>query len=256
MNEMGRYQSWKAAAMFGAGILGIFFVAIVALAVSGGMAPVVSAGPASQASYPADTITVQGSGSASGAPDVAYITLGMELRDPDVGAAVAAVNDGMAQVTDAIAAAGVALEDIQTVNFNVWSEETYTDQGPSGEFTYRVSSQVRATVRDISLVQAVLDAAIGAGANSIGGLNFGIDDSAALEQDARLAAIGDANQRAQAIADAIGVTLGDPVRVTEQRSGSPVYAELAYGLGGGGGGISEGQLSVTSVIEVEYAIVR
>lgn len=252
---MERNQFWKHAAMLGAGLLGIFAIVFFALASGGSQVAPVSAGPASQLDYPADTITVRGLGSASGTPDVARIVLGIELRQTDVGAAVAEVNDGMSAITDAIIDAGVAAEDIQTVNFNVWSEERYTDQGPSGEFTYRVSSQVRVTVRDVALVQTVLDTAIDAGANSIGGLTFGIDDNSALEADARLDAIGDAAARAQSIADAIGVTLGEPVRVTELRDGQQAFAEMAYGLGGGGG-ISEGQLSVSVGVEVEYAIVR
>ena len=123
--------------------------------------------------------------------------------------------------------------------------------------TYHLSNIVSITVRDTEAVQAVLNAALDAGANSIQNLSFGIQDSASLEQDARLQALQDARERASQIAEAIGGTLGDELIVVEGGSSFPgVRFDMAASGIGGGGGIQQGQLSVTMQLQVTYALVR
>jgi uncharacterized protein YggE len=239
----------------GLALIGVLAVAIAVAAL--GVRPVAAAPP--QQGSLTDTITVSGFGSASGAPDVAVVSLGVEINDPELGAAVAQANTTLEAIAAVLSDLGIAPEDMQTVNFSVWSDEPFDPamSAPSGQRTYRVSNIMRVTVRDLTQVQAVLDAAINAGANTIHGLNFGLDDAAALEQDARIAALDNARERAGQIAEAIGVSLGDVVNVIEGGSGG-IMADMALrsaGIGGGGG-IQEGQLSVDVQVQVTFAIVR
>jgi len=225
-----------------------------------GASPAAAGGPLpAQGGYPpVESITVTGYGEAAGSPDVAYLQLGLDISQEDLSAAVAEATGGMDSIIAALSELGIAAEDMQTLNFNVWSDEPYDPQTgmPGGQRIYRVNNILRVTVRDTSLVQTIIDAAIAAGANNIYGLNFGIDDPAALEGEARLQAIADARARAGQIAQAIGVSLGEPIIVTEGSDGyyGPVM-EAARGLGGGGG-IQEGQLTVNVQLQVTFAIVR
>ncbi len=210
-----------------------------------------------------NTITVTGTGSASGAPDIANLEIGVETTDPDLATAYAETNDRIDTVIAALVEAGVAREDIRTVGLNVY-QDRYGGPNPqmseNGEPTpvYIVSNSIRVTVRDIANVPTVLNAAIDAGANNIYGLNFGIEDTDALASDARAAALEDARQKAQELAGLAEVELGSIVSIVETSGGFDPYNQYALesaGMGGGGGAtIEPGQLSVNVHLRVTFRI--
>src|SRR5690606_543808 len=142
-------------------------------------------------------ITVTGSGNASGAPDIANLEIGVETSDPSVTVAFEQANTTIEAIINALVEAGVAREDIRTVGLNIFQDRfpmpmepmTSTMGAEAVQPVYRVNNQVRVTVRDIANVAAVINAAVEAGANNIYGLNFGIDNRDALENDARADAL-------------------------------------------------------------------
>ena len=235
----------------------IALLGLVVVLVAGAALTFSAPRPATAQTAQPGTITVSGYGDATGAPDIAVLTLGLEMTNEDLSAAVSDADSGMAAIIEAITALGVAAEDIQTVNYSVWSQDGGADgMQPDAARVYHLSNIISIKVRDMTQVQAVLSAALGAGANAIQGVNFAIEDLAGLEREARLAAIENARERAGQIAEAIGATLGEIVTVNEGGTGSiPLYDTAAMGLGGGGG-IQQGQLSVSIGLEVSFAITR
>ena len=107
-------------------------------------------------------------------------------------------------------------------------------------------------------VWASIGSALGAGANSVNGLSFGFADQKGLESDARKSAVADAKSRAQDIADALGVKLGDPLQVTEGGiSGQPppVFPMAADGRGSAAAPpISPGELTVSDSVYIVFSI--
>lgn len=71
---------------------------------------------------PNDAVVVTGEGEAYGAPDVVHLQLGVEARAEDPKAAIDAANRKVAALIDALKAAGVKAEDLQTRDFNINSE--------------------------------------------------------------------------------------------------------------------------------------
>ena len=57
---------------------------------------------------------------------------------------------------------------------------------------------------------------VGAGANEIGGINFMVSQASKLLDDAREKAIADARRKAEIYAKAAGVTLGEPLSISEE----------------------------------------
>ncbi len=229
---------------------------LIVLSIAGG--PALAAPANQQGGYlPVNSITVSGSGQATGTPDVAYVNLGVDTLNASVSEAVAQANATMEALIAAIEATGVAAEDIQTISFNVYPEDRFDPQTGSstGERVYRVNNTLNVTVRDIAKVSDVIQAGLNAGATSVNGLSFGIDDTTSLEQEARVKAIENARQRAQNLADALGVTLGAPIIVNEALGGVgvPMY-DMAVGLGGAGPQITPGQLNVNVSVAVTFAI--
>jgi uncharacterized protein len=124
--------------------------------------------------------------------------------------------------------------------------------------TYVAQINVSLKVRDITKVGAVIDAGVKAGANNIYGLSFGIDDQTKLEKDARVKAIENARTRAQELADALGVKLGDAIIIDESYGGG-MFPPVMMGFGGGASDaaaskVSEGQLNVGVTVRITFSI--
>lgn len=206
------------------------------------------------------TITVSGEGEASAAPDIAVTTLGVEALDPKVGPAVADANARMRAVLDAVKRAGVAARDIRTTDFSVYFEPNPAPR-PAGETAarpagnYRVRNMVQVTIRDLPRASGVLDAAIGAGANSVSGISFTIENPEPLRAKAREAAVADARARAEALARASGVAVGPVVSISEGGGGPvprPMVARMA--MDAAAPPVEAGELSERVQIEVVYEI--
>jgi uncharacterized protein YggE len=220
--------------------------------------------PTGEASMPR-TITVVGTGTVSVTPDIATAHIGVETTGTSVRDAIDDASETMADILEALTAAGVAERDIQTSGFNVWADRNarpapMIDSATSAateQITYRVNNNVRVIIRDLDSVGAIIDAAVEAGANAINGVNFGIDKPEALASEAREKAIADALAKAEELAALNGVAVGPVVSVSEIVGASPVYgamrAAAVDGLGGAGP-FTPGEQDVSLQLQVVYAI--
>jgi len=236
----------------------IVVLLLIALAVT-----VAGCSPASnnEASEAIDTISVEGLGKARGNPDQATMSVGVSVSNENITLAVKASNDTIARITQAVKELGVEENDIQTTNFNIWGEDQFDPQtGQRKEAKlYHVDSTIQVNVNDVEKVGEILEASIDNGANNIYGLSFGIQDTSSLASEARIGALDDARQRAEQIAQKLGVTLGEVQSVVEISGSSvvPYFEAPGYGMGGGGQPpISEGSMTVTISVQVTYKISR
>ncbi len=138
-------------------------------------------------------------------------------------------------------------------------QNQYDNNGnPNPKPSYSVSNTIQVTIRKVDQVEAVLTGAISAGANTIYNLSFGIQDTSALEQQARSQAVAQAQDRAQQLATALGITLGSPVSVSEvpQSSGPvPVFGRATVAMAAPSSQpVSSGQLGVTVQVEISFSI--
>ncbi|MBN1262344.1 MAG: SIMPL domain-containing protein [Anaerolineae bacterium] len=242
-------------------------IAVVgALAVVAGCASAVDAGGGSRAALAgggdaatAYTINVNGTGIASGAPDVADIVLGVDVVNVDAGKAVTESSATMNAVLDAVKALGIEEKDIQTANYSMWVEQVYDKEGqPTGERRYHVSHQLRIRLRDVAATGRVLEAALDAGANTVNGVTFTVEDSKALQQVARQEAVQNARAKAEQLAAGLGVKLGDIRQVSEYSGYQP--APVPVMMAGRGGdedlAISSGSFNVTVEVQITFDIVQ
>ena len=70
-------------------------------------------------------------------------------------------------------------------------------------------------------VAGVIDTLVGAGANEIGGINFIVTQASKALDEARAKAVADARRKAEIYAKAAGVTLGEPLSITEEGAAPP-----------------------------------
>lgn len=242
------------------GAMGALAIAAVALAGSFAPSRTASAQDVAPITLPR-TITVVGEGKVSVEPDIARINIGVEVMRPSVLEASEANQEVVDSVLAALSNSGIPEEDMQTSNFSVYAER-YGPNGPLPEdqINYRVTNTVNVKVRDLEAIGDVLDAAMGAGANNIYGIEFAVDDTSSYASDARAAAVEDARARAEELASLTGVTLGDVVSVSEV-IGTAVpfqnnFRADAIGMGGGGTSMLPGQLELTTQLQIVYTIAQ
>jgi len=185
---------------------GLFILAVTAAAFAVAGCGSIAAGAV--LGYTPNTITVQGYGEARGIPDMASINLGVNIDNADIAKAVQESNEKIADLTAALLGLGIEPPDIQTTGFNVFADYRYdpvTGQS-TGERFFSVDSTLQVNVRNVDEVGKVLETALENGANNIYGLSFGIQDTDALTAEARAAAVDDARERAEQMAEKLGVT--------------------------------------------------
>lgn len=202
------------------------------------------------------TITVPGTGTASGAPDLALVQVGVDITNTDVGAAVDEANQSMQDVIDALTEMGIAESNIQTTRFNVQQIQNNnpTTSQSADQPTYEVTNIVQVRVTDTGQISDVIQTALDAGANRVYGLNFSLQNPGELTSEARIQAVEDARARAEELADALGVTLGELVSITEQGSGGGVSPLMQEAAVGGSVPVQQGQLSVSVQVNTVWSI--
>lgn len=218
--------------------------------------------PASAQNNP-PTLSANGAGAETAAPDIAIITLGVLSRARTARAALDANNTDMDKVVQAVRAEAIADKDIATTGFSispVYSQPPRPDPGQQQAepkiVAYQVSNQVRIVVRDLENTGTVLDQAVTAGANQAGSIDFEIEDRQALSDKAIAAAIADATRKAELMADAAGVRLVRVLNVNANEGGGagPLFRREAMVASAPAVPVMGGELSVSANASISWEI--
>ena len=162
------------------------------------------------------TVSVSGHGEVNVPPDTASVSIGIDVIQPTLAEAQAQATAQATAVIEALKAAGIADEDIQTAYFSVNILRDYSENADPTQITgFEIMNQLQVTVRDTDMLGALLDEAVTAGANSINGVTFYVDDQTAAASEARRLAVGDARTKAEELAVAAGLTLGPVISIAE-----------------------------------------
>jgi len=218
---------------------------------------------AASPSAPERAITVVGVGQVRESPDLARTTLGVEVTAPSAAEATREAATRMAAVIAALKHLGVADRDLQTSTFSLHSERVTPPPSPAGnapaapQIVYSASNSVAVTIRDPARTGAILDAAVSAGANQVWDVSFAHSDEAALRRRARELAVADARARAESLARAAGLTLGEVLSIDEvglQPFGrSMARASMAFSALEATP-IESGEITITDRIQIVFAL--
>jgi hypothetical protein len=138
---------------------------------------------------------------------------------------------------------------------------------------YVVRKTVVITLRDVAAFDAVLGAAVAAGATHIHGIDFRTTELRAHRDRARALAVDAAREKAEAMAGRLGHRIGAPLTIAEGQSGwwsgygtgwgarssrmsQNVSQDLGGGEGAGDGSISPGQIAVKGNVTVTFELIR
>lgn len=213
-------------------------------------------------------VSVVGQGKVSYQPDVANVTIGVQIdKVAKADEALKQLNDKMNGIINALKTAGIKDENLNTQNYSLAPQYDYVNN-VSSLAGYNANEQLIVKVdgikADPSLVGKIVEAASKAGANQIVGITYDVSNLENLKQQARIGAISDAKSKAKVLARAAGIRLGDIVgwweNLVQAPGVSPVYYDSkssGSGMGGGGNAgssLPNGNQEIVIEINVSYRI--
>jgi hypothetical protein len=206
-----------------------------------------------------DGIQVAGTGEAEARPDLARVSVGVEVRRDGVATARDDAAAAAGRVISALRAAGVGEEDVQTSQLSIQPEYDYTDAGRR-LLGYTARNTVSVRLRAIDRIGETVDAAVRAGGDEVrlDGLSFELSDPDAVRELARAQAMARARASAEQLARLSGVTLGGPIAIEESGGEAgpvPVMMEMRA-ADAATTPIEPGTTRVSVQVRVRFAIER
>jgi uncharacterized protein YggE len=240
------------------------FTSAELVALAGSIAPALG----QSGGYQQAGIGVTGFGKVTMEPDMALLSLGVEVRAETVEAARSEAAGAMTGIFEVLKARGIGDMDIQTKYFNIYPEYTYHEVNESGTrynkqvlTGYRVSNTITAKIRDLEVVGTTIDDVVEVGGDAIriNSIQFIVEDASAARVQARENAVLDALAKADQFATLTGVTRGNLLFITESNSSVPqarsfVGMEAAAFADSAVTPISAGELELQISVQVVFAI--
>lgn len=206
------------------------------------------------------TLTVQGQGKASAIPDIAVLSVEVSQEGEELDPVLAQVRKDMGKVLDALKGQGIADKDIKTELFQVRPRYENDKRGNSRRTGFVVTNAASAKVRDLKKTGKVLSVVLNAGATTVNGPNFELDNPQNVEREALAAATKDARAKAETVAQAAGVQLGDLLVINPQavnwpgprfRGGFMAMAKMA---GDAAEPVESGEQTLTAYVSLTFAL--
>jgi uncharacterized protein YggE len=204
-------------------------------------------------------IWVTGVGEITVVPDIAMLSLGVETQAATVVKAQQEAAQAMDTVMGVLAGFGIEDADIKTQFYSVQPVRRF-DNGIETLNGYRVTNTVSVKIRNIDDTGNIIDNAVAAGGDNIrvNDISFTLDDPDEFNEEAREAAMADAESRAKQLADLGGVKLGMPSYINEYGGYIPPIvfreANMAPGFPVAETAISPGELEIQLTVQVVYSI--
>jgi uncharacterized protein len=212
--------------------------------------------PALAQPVPPPAISVTGEANVSVAPDQAQIDGGVTSDAKTAREASEANNAAMGKVLLALKSAGIEGKDYQTSRLSLqpqFATPSKASERP-GIVSFRASNRVTVRIRDVTKVANVIDALVTAGANEIGGINFTVTQAAKHLDEAREKAIADARRKAEIYAKAAGVTLGEPISISEEGAPVPMFRGKMAAPMAAGAPVAQGEETLSVTVHVSWAL--
>lgn len=225
-----------------------------------GSTPPVTSAPAAGAAA-GNTVTVDGTGKAAGAPGALDLQLEVQVTANDAAAALSSASSAMTRVQQSLRSSGVKSADLQTSGVSLQPNYDYGNNGGSPRLTGFVADEsLLATLRSVSSAGATINAVVRAGGDAvrIDGVQLDLGPNSALMSEARASAFADAKAKAEQYAGLAGRSLGAVLSVTET---APATQPQPYGgltpaasAAGAAVPVQPGTQSVSVDVQVVWAL--
>ncbi len=211
-----------------------------------------------------NTVTVMGRATVTAAPDEAVVTLTIENEATTAPAAMDAASVATQKVMERLKAEGIEDSAIETASVTLYPIRTYDPNTGKETLTgYRAQNTITVTLADAPTVGKVLAAAVETGVTNVSGPVWRLRDDSAAINEALEQAVANGRSKAEALAAAEGLSVGDVMMMNEggvEVPVVPIYRE-AFDVAEAGGNVTEppispANLDVTATVTITYALGR
>jgi uncharacterized protein YggE len=169
-------------------------------------------------SQPVSVLIVNGNAQIFAVPDEATVRLGIVRQSSNAQAAQEQASAVAQEILSAIGKVGVPANQIQTARLIL--SPVYAPRSPDARdapriVAYNASNTISVRLENLTIVGAVIDAGLKAGANQLDGVQFGLRNDLPSREQALKQAVQEARSKAQVMADALRVNLNEVVEVAE-----------------------------------------
>jgi len=170
-------------------------------------------------------INVAGSAERRLQPDSAQIDIAIEIRHAQLNEARRQVGARTVAVLQLLDSVGIPNADVDSSALSVQPEFSWDTKSSERRLQgYLVVRTIRVRLLDLEKLGSILERSVRAGANQISPPRFTLQNEAHYRRELLVEATRDAKQNAAAIAEGLGLKLGDPRRIEAVDSETPGYA--------------------------------
>ncbi|OGG85898.1 hypothetical protein A2392_00615 [Candidatus Kaiserbacteria bacterium RIFOXYB1_FULL_46_14] len=220
--------------------------------------------------YGMTSINVRGEGEVNAKPDIGSFSFSVTAEGADAATAQKDSAEKINSILTFLKESGVEEKDIKNRDYFLNPKYRYEAVDcamgmycPPGNQVidgYEVTQTVEVKVRDLDKAGDLITGAGERGATNLSQLQFTIDDESNLKAEAREAAIADAKEKANKLADSLGVKIVRMMGYYEEENNSSPY----YGMGGDAMMSSEvkavspelptGENTIKTIVNITYEI--
>ncbi len=182
---------------------------------------------------PANTISVTGEGEVIAVSDIATLTVNLNKEGKTAKEAQELLNESISKTLTFLKDKSIADKDVKSEygglspKYSYEQPVCYTYPCPTKDpkiIGYTATQTVTIKIREVDSASEVRTGLAEIGITDINGPTFSIDDEEAFKDEARSKAIADAREKAQVLANDLGVKLGKVVSFGENNGSYPMYA--------------------------------
>jgi uncharacterized protein YggE len=168
------------------------------------------------------SLNVSETAEVAAAPDRARLSIAVVTSSKDARAAADENARAAARVVEAMTGAVGAAGEVKTGSYSLRPDYQWNRREEQQQRVlkgYIATNQVLVTTDDLSTVGSLVDAAVAAGANDVGQVEFFLADREAVERQATMEAGRRARATAETLAESLGVGLGPLLEASSSSSG-------------------------------------
>lgn len=164
-------------------------------------------------------LSTTGYGEVIAKPDMAQFSVKIVESTMTAEQAKQSVDKVVSTFLDALNKEGLEKADVTSSNLYITPQYHYPKNGKPELVGYRASRSVTVSVDDLADLNRYLDLALNSGINQVDDIQLKVKDQAKYQQQARMAAIKDANSKAESLAEGFGKDLNGVWRIDYKMSG-------------------------------------
>jgi uncharacterized protein YggE len=212
----------------------------------------------------ANYLTVSGSAEIKVKPDRLTFTIGIDKRADNLSSVRNDLEQTMKKVIEFCKKNGVDEKYLQTSHVNItphYVEKYDTDRNQIPQYFtyYHIFQSLTVTLEDITKYEKLIFPLLEMGINRVESVDFSSSELRKYRDEARLAAIKAAQEKAKLLSGAAGITLGKPVTLHESQNSYTPYRAASQNvsfeagdMGEVSGSMAAGMISVNVTVSITY----